>query len=99
MPKNKPGARNLFLVSETYSELQSLLSQRTLRSFHKLRDLWYRRSRLRMLPQKLDVRRGIRLACKSLLFSFNQLAFLGDSCVSLRGLLVFEKNSHLAEFF
>ena len=63
-------------MAEADAELQSLLPQGADRAFHRLRNLRYRRPRLRMLLEQLDVRCGVRLARRQLLLRFCQFELL-----------------------
>jgi hypothetical protein len=50
-------------MAKTDPKLYCFLAQGAFSSPHKLRDLSYRRSGLRMLFQQFEVSRSIRLAC------------------------------------
>ena len=99
MPKNKPGARNLFLVSETYSELQSLLSQEPPDLFISFAIFGTGVLAFECCLKSLmsDAVYGLRVN----LFFLRLISLLSSGTRASRsgGLLVFEKNSHLAEFF
>jgi hypothetical protein len=57
-------------------ELQCFLSQGAFGPLHKLRDLWHRRSCLRMLFQQLDVTSCVRFARWFVLFPFGHFVLL-----------------------